>query len=249
MATKIEWTEETWNPITGCTRQSAGCQHCYAEIMARRLQAMKTKGYENGFKLTLHPERLKEPLSRRIPTSYFVNSMSDLFHEDVSFDFIDKIFDVICQTPKHHYQILTKRAEIMHNYFNLRKVPDNVWVGVTVEDKKNGVPRMDCLREIDANIRFISAEPLLEDLGELNLNGIHWVIVGGESGVSARPMDASWALNIKDQCEQKGVNFFFKQWGTWGADKKRGSKKENGRILQGREWNEMPSAHTERTFV
>ncbi|MCL2331838.1 MAG: phage Gp37/Gp68 family protein [Proteobacteria bacterium] len=240
MSTKIEWTEETWNPITGCTKKSAGCKFCYAEVMSRRLQAMGTPGYENGFKLTLHPERLLDPLKRKKPTKYFVNSMSDLFHEKVPVDFINKIISVIEKTPQHQYQILTKRADVMYKYFKTHKVPDNVWVGVTVENKVSGVPRMDYLRKITAKIHFISAEPLLEDLGELNLKGIDWVIVGGESGINARPMEESWAVNIQKQCKKNKVKFFFKQWGTWGADKTRGSKKTNGKSLRGKIYNEMP---------
>ncbi len=240
MSSKIEWTEETWNPIVGCTKKSAGCRYCYAEIMARRLQAMGTKGYEKGFELSFRPEKLEEPLKKKSPTSYFVNSMSDLFHEDVPYDYIDKVFDIIKKTPQHRYQILTKRANVMADYFSNRNVPDNAWIGVTVENKKEGLPRMDYLRKIPAKIRFISAEPLLEDLGVVNLDGIHWVIVGGESGVSARPMDKDWARNIRNQCEIADVSFFFKQWGTWGADKQKRSKKDNGRELDGKIYDGMP---------
>ena len=242
-ATTIEWTEQTWNPTTGCTKISPGCKHCYAEAMARRLQAMGVKGYENGFRLSILPERLVEPLNRRKPTTYFVNSMSDLFHNDIPFEFLDQVFDVIKRTPQHTYQILTKRASRMRKYFvpGERLLPSNVWLGVSVENRKYGLPRIDELREIEASIRFLSIEPLLEDIGEIDLTGIHWVIVGGESGPKARPMKPEWVSAIKEQCQQVGVAFFFKQWGGWGADGKKRPKKENGRVFAGRTWNQMPA--------
>lgn len=189
---RIEWTEQTWNPTVGCTKVSPGCKHCYAETMARRLQAMGTRGYENGFQLTLLPNRLGEPLKRKTPTVYFVNSMSDVFHEDVPDEYIDQVFDVIRKTPWHTYQILTKRSERMMAYFAGRQAPDNAWLGVSVEDQKYGVPRIDHLRKVRAKIRFLSVEPLLEDLNQIDLSGIHWVIVGGESGPLARPMQEEW---------------------------------------------------------
>lgn len=238
---KIEWTEATWNPITGCTKISPGCKHCYAETMSRRLQAMGAPGYENGFGLSLLPDRLTQPLRRRKPTMYFVNSMSDLFQNEVPFSFIDEVMNVIERTPWHTYQILTKRAKIMRRYFNNREIPPNAWLGVSVENKKYGVPRIEELQSIDVETRFLSVEPLLEGLGELNLNGIHWVIVGGESGPGARPMRESWATNIRDQCQKAGVDFFFKQWGAWGADGEKRSKKANGRKLEGEIWNMMPA--------
>lgn len=237
---KIEWTEQTWNPTVGCTKISPGCKHCYAEVMAQRLQAMGTRGYENGFKLSLLPSRLDEPLRRSKPTIYFVNSMSDVFHEEVPFSFIDQIFQTISRTPQHTYQILTKRAERMAEYFAARQVPQNAWMGVSVEDKKHGVPRIDHLRKVDAKVRFLSIEPLLEDLGDLDLNQIHWVIVGGESGPKARPMQEVWVEDIRIQCEEASVAFFFKQWGGWGADGKKRAKKQNGRELNGRTWDGMP---------
>jgi len=237
---KIEWTEQTWNPTVGCTKISPGCKHCYAEVMAQRLQAMGTRGYENGFKLSLLPSRLDEPLRRSKPTIYFVNSMSDVFHEEVPFSFIDQIFQTISKTPQHTYQILTKRAERMAEYFAARQVPQNAWMGVSVEDKKHGIPRIDHLRKVDAKVRFLSIEPLLEDLGDLDLNQIHWVIVGGESGPKARPMQEVWVEDIRIQCEEAGVAFFFKQWGGWGADGKKRAKKQNGRELNGRTWDGMP---------
>jgi len=241
-ATTIEWTEQTWNPTTGCTKVSSGCEHCYAETMANRLKAMGIKGYENGFNLRILPERLKEPLSRRKPTTYFVNSMSDLFHDGVPIEFLDQVFDVIRRTPQHTYQILTKRATRMRTYFEPEKrvVPHNVWLGVSVENRKQGLPRINELRAIDASIRFLSVEPLLEDLGPLDISGIHWVIVGGESGPKARPMKYQWIESIKNQCEESNVAFFFKQWGGWGADGKRRSKKANGRLFEGRVWDQMP---------
>jgi protein gp37 len=236
MTTKsqIEWTEQTWNPTTGCTKVSAGCKHCYAEVMAKRLKAMGANGYQNGFELSLLPERLMQPISRKKPTTYFVNSMSDLFHEDVPFAFIDKVFDVIRETPRHRYQILTKREDQLLTYFKTRTVPDNVWLGVSVENIKEGLPRIDILRKIPARIRFLSIEPLLEDLGEVDFSGIHWVIVGGESGSKARPMKEEWVLNIQEQCDEQNIAFFFKQWGTWGADGVKRNKHKNGKLLRNR---------------
>ena len=237
---RIEWTEQTWNPTTGCTKVSPGCKHCYAEVMARRLCAMGTPGYENAFKLALHPDRLGQPLKRKKPTVYFVNSMSDLFHEKIPDDFLDKIFSTIRQTPQHTYQILTKRAERLPRYFTDRNCPSNVWLGVTVEDKKYGLPRIDYLRQVKAKIRFLSIEPLLEDLGRINLDGIHWVIVGGESGHHARPMQYEWIENIQRQTKQNNIAFFFKQWGGWGADGIKRHKKANGRLFQGQTWDAYP---------
>lgn len=237
----IEWTEQTWNPTTGCTKVSPGCKHCYAETMAKRLQAMGVRGYENSFSLNLLPERLVEPLKRKKSTVYFVNSMSDLFHEDIPNAFIRQVFDVIKQTPQHTYQILTKRADRLPGFFSKYVAPTNAWLGVSVENRKHGLPRIDALRHIPAQIRFLSVEPLLEDLGNIELRGIHWVIVGGESGPKARPMKQEWVVNIKRQCEQQNVAFFFKQWGGWGADGKKRAKKQNGRILLGQTWDEMPS--------
>lgn len=244
-SSKIEWTEATWNPSIGCNKISAGCKFCYAEVMARRLKAMGTKGYEEGFKFKMLEGRIDYPLSIARPTKFFVNSMSDLFHEKMSFEFLDKVFETIRNTPRHTYQILTKREDVLAKYFASRTVPENVWLGVTVEiaSKKN---RIDVLRNIPARIRFLSLEPLLEDLGPLNLEGIQWVIVGGESGVNARPMKEEWAINIKKQCKAQQSSFFFKQWGTWGADGKKRNKKANGRILAGKEWNESPKVQSKR---
>ena len=238
---KIEWTEQTWNPIVGCTKISAGCKHCYAETLARRLRAMGTPGYENGFALALLPHRLEEPLRRKKSTIYFVNSMSDLFHEKVPDAYIEQIVDVMARTPQHSYQVLTKRAARMARFFKMRTVPDNVWLGVSVENRRHGVPRIDHLRNIQARIRFLSVEPLLEDVGPLNLIDIHWVIVGGESGPKARPMAPEWVESVRSQCKQQKVAFFFKQWGGWGADGHRRAKSKNGRLLNGRTWDEMPA--------
>jgi len=237
----IEWTEFTWNPATGCTKISPGCKYCYAETMAERLQAMGAPGYQNGFKMTLHPDRLTQPMQRKKPAIYFVNSMSDMFHEEIPFDFLDRMFDTIRKTPQHIYQILTKRPERMEEYFKTRTVPDNAWLGVTVEDKKYGLPRIDILRRIDAKIRFLSIEPLLEDLGQFDLSGIHWVIVGGESGAKARPMKAEWVEPIRQQCLSSDVPFFFKQWGMWGEDGVRRSKSANGRLLKGKKYDGVPT--------
>lgn len=238
---KIEWTEQTWNPVTGCVKMSPGCKHCYAETMAKRLQAMGAAGYDNGFGLSLLPERLGQPLRRKTPTMYFVNSMSDLFQEGVPLEFINEVFHVIEKTPWHTYQVLTKRAANMRRYFETRAVPNNAWLGVSVEDKKYGKPRISELLTIKAKTRFLSIEPLLEDLGRIRLSGIHWVIVGGESGAKARPMEESWAVNIRNQCDRAGVDFFFKQWGTWGADGKKRSKAANGRVLEGKTWDMIPA--------
>lgn len=237
----IEWTEQTWNPVTGCTKVSPGCKHCYAKTMSKRLQAMGAPGYDNGFKLSMLPERLSQPYRRRRPTMYFVNSMSDLFQQGVPFSFVDKVMAVIADTPMHTYQILTKRSGRMREYFSSRSVPANAWLGVSVEDKKYGVPRIADLQCIDAGVRFLSIEPLLEDIGQINLSGIHWVIVGGESGVGARPMDKRWPLKLRDQCEKANVDFFFKQWGAWGQDGVKRSKKANGRQLDGKTWDMIPA--------
>ena len=237
----IEWTEQTWNPTTGCTKISPGCLHCYAETMAKRLQAMSTHGYENGFKLSLLPNRLDQPITRKKPTMYFVNSMSDVFHEDIPDDYIDDIFNVISRTQQHTYQILTKRANRMHDYLINKNIPNNTWLGVTVENIEHGLPRIELLRQLNSKIRFLSCEPLLQDLGAIDLSDIHWVIAGGESGAKARPMDKQWAISLRDECEKQNVAFFFKQWGMWGADGKKRAKKANGRLLHGKVWDEYPS--------
>ncbi len=239
MSTKIEWTDKTWNPITGCTKKSAGCAHCYAEVMANRIKNMGLDKYRNGFSLTLHEDDLEEPLHWKKGHNVFVCSMSDIFHEEVPYEFVDKIFETIIKTPQHRYQILTKRAERMAEYFQSREIPKNVWLGVTVECKDT-MFRIDYLRKLRASVKFLSCEPLLEDLGEMCLNGIDWVIVGGESGPKARPMQAEWAINIRDQVENQNAAFFFKQWGTWGSDGIKRSKAKNGKLLEGQVVQKMP---------
>ena len=237
---KIEWTEHTWNPASGCTKISEGCRNCYAEKMAGRLKAMGLKGYENGFRLTLQPERLTDPLNRKKPTMYFVNSMSDIFHDRIPDDYIRQVFGVIRACPQHTFQLLTKRAERMERFMRTVSAPPNAWLGVTVENRKEGVPRIDHLRRVNSRVRFLSIEPLLEDLGPVDLSGIQWVIVGGESGPNARPMMPQWAENIQSRCDRYNVSFFFKQWGGWGADGKKRAKRFNGRLLLGRTWDNMP---------
>lgn len=236
---KIEWTDKTWNPVTGCTKKSEGCVHCYAEVMARRLKGMGKPKYKNAFRLTLQPKALDEPKSWTKSHNIFVCSMGDLFHEKVPFAYIDKVMQTITETPQHRYQILTKRAERMHEYFTNHSIPSNVWLGVTVESKKN-IFRIDYLRDLNAPVRFLSCEPLLEDLEDLNLLGINWIIVGGESGMQARPMKSEWLLNIYQQAKKQHIAFFFKQWGTWGPDGIKRNKHANGKELYGKIVQEMP---------
>jgi protein gp37 len=238
--TKIEWTDATWNPITGCTKISEGCRHCYAETMSRRLCAMGVDKYQNNFKVTLHHDDLEEPYRWHKPRTIFVCSMSDLFHKEVPYEFVDKIMRVITETPQHRYQILTKRADRMADYFSKHNVPKNVWLGTTVE-VRSSKPRIDYLKKINGvSIKFLSCEPLLEDLGTIDLDGINWIIVGGESGRQARPMQEDWVIAIKRQVEAAGKAFFFKQWGTWGSDGIKRDKHKNGKILQGNICQEMP---------
>lgn len=233
--TKIEWTEATWNPTTGCTKVSAGCTHCYAEKMSNRLHALGVKKYKNKFKLTLHPDSLGLPLKWKKPKKIFVNSMSDLFHEDVPFHFIDKLFDIMKKCPQHQFQILTKRPRRMHEYMK-EKVPlDNVWLGTTIENEDN-LWRTSFLINTPAKVRFWSCEPLLgplNDMGDFCLNGIDWIIVGGESGPNHRPMKPEWVREIRDQCREQGIAFFFKQWGG-------NTPKSGGRELDGKTYNEYP---------
>ena len=246
---KIEWTEATWNPSAGCNKVSSGCANCYAEVMAKRLQAMGMKGYENGFTFNIVPERLKEPYKIKKPTVFFVNSMSDIFHERMPKKYLNQIFAVIENTPHHTYQILTKRAERMFEYLSEKKIPENIWLGITVENRMQALSPIDYLRKIKATVLFLSVEPLLEDLGEIDLTNINWVIVGGESGNKARPMEKSWVLNIKKQCNEKDIAFFFKQWGTWGADKVKRNKKLNGKELDGEIFQEFPKSIAEQFHV
>lgn len=231
-ATKIEWTEATWNPTSGCTKLSAGCKNCYAERMAKRLQAMGVEKYKDGFKLRIHPEVLEEPYTWRNPRTVFVNSMSDLFHEEMPFDFIEKVFKVMNDNPIHTFQVLTKRADILFKYANKLNWTKNIWMGVTVENQDN-ISRVDFLRQIDANVKFLSIEPLIGRIENLNLDKIDWVIVGGESGPGARHMDENWVMELKEQCVKQSTPFFFKQWGGT-------NKKKNGRLLGGQTWDEMP---------
>ena len=230
--TKIEWTESTWNPVTGCTKISPGCKHCYAERMAKRLHAMRQPNYANGFKLTLHPQALEIPLSWKKPQMIFVNSMSDLFHKDVPVDFIQQVFDVMRRADWHRFQVLTKRAERLLEIDSQIEWPSNVWMGVSGENQDYKY-RIDLLRQTHARIKFLSLEPLLGPLRRLNLKGINWVIVGGESGPGARPVLEEWVIDIRDQCRAKRAPFFFKQWG--GVQKKRA-----GRLLQGETLSQMP---------
>lgn len=237
--TKIEWTDKTWNPITGCTKISAGCAHCYAEKMAVRLQAMGVSKYVNGFSPTMHDKALLEPYKWKQSHNIFVCSMADLFHESIPFDFIDKVMTTIQQTKQHRYQVLTKRASRMVEYFSQAIIPENVWLGVTVEVEQSK-QRIDFLKKLSAPIRFLSCEPLLEDLGQLDLSGIDWVIVGGESGAHARPMKPEWVRSIYTQTKEQRVAFFFKQWGTWGSDGIKRNKKANGKVLDGKIIQIMP---------
>lgn len=234
MATQsaIEWTEMTWNPVTGCTKVSEGCRHCYAERMALRLRAMGNRRYANGFDVTLHDDLVDLPRTLRQPRPIFVNSMSDLFHEDVPEEFIGRVFETMVACPQHTFQVLTKRSRRLRDMAGRLPWPKNVWIGVSVENERV-LGRMDDLREVPASVRFVSCEPLLGPLDNLNLRGIHWVIVGGESGPHARPMKPEWVESILEQCRQAGVAFFFKQWG--------GTRKEfTGRLLHGRTYDEMP---------
>ncbi len=228
----IEWTESTWNPVTGCTKVSPGCKFCYAERMARRLHGMRQPRYANGFKLTPHEDLLELPLRWKKPQTIFVNSMSDLFHEDVPAWFILKAFDVMRRASWHQFQVLTKRSDSLRQLAPSIIWPENVWMGVSVE-RQDYVSRIDDLRETGAAIKFLSVEPLLGPLRNLDLTGIHWVIVGGESGPGARPMQEEWVLEIKAQCRSARVPFFFKQWGGF-------NKKKAGRLLRGRTWDELP---------
>jgi len=228
----IEWTQATWNPVTGCTKISQGCKHCYAERMAKRLQAMGKSQYQNGFKLTLQPSMLDLPRKWKRPRVIFVNSMSDLFHEDVPLDYIKRVFDVMNECPQHTFQVLTKRPERAAQYAPDVCWSDNIWMGTSVENVLVR-HRIASLREVPANVRFLSVEPLIGPIRNLALTGIHWVIVGGESGPGARPIEADWVRYIRDRCVERGVPFFFKQWGGV-------NKKAAGRELDGRTWDDLP---------
>ncbi len=229
---KIEWTELTWNPTTGCNKVSQGCKFCYAERMAKRLKAMGQQKYKNGFRLTLHKDALKIPYTWKSPKIVFVNSMSDLFHKDISLEFIQRVFKVMNDNPQHVFQVLTKRADILLEYHKELKWTHNIWMGVSVEDEES-LWRVRDLKKTRAKTKFLSCEPLLGSLKKLRLSKIDWVIVGGESGPKARPMDPKWVYEIHDKCDEAGVKFFFKQWGGT-------NKKKAGRILNGQTYNEMP---------
>jgi len=235
----IEWTESTWNPATGCTKISIGCNNCYAERMAIRLKAMGQENYKNGFKPTIHEHVLELPYKWKKPQTIFVNSMSDLFHRDIPTDFILKTFTVMEKANWHRFQILTKRSTRLRELFRKLHWTPNIWMGVTVENKEY-ISRIDDLRHSGANVKFLSLEPLLGPLSNLNLEGIDWIIVGGESGPGARPMKESWVTDIRDQCLKTGTAFFFKQWGGT-------NKKKNGRMLEGHTWDQMPE--TEKVLV
>jgi protein gp37 len=228
----IEWTDATWNPVTGCTKISPGCKNCYAERLSKRLKAMGQANYRNGFKLTLQPQMLELPLQWKAPKRIFVNSMSDLFHTDVPTEYIKRVFDVMGLAHWHQYQVLTKRSERVLKLSKVLEWAPQIWMGVSVETAKYKF-RIDDLRNTRAHVKFLSLEPLLGSLGKLNLRGIDWAIVGGESGPGARLVDSNWVTEIRDQCVKAGVAFFFKQWG--GVQKKR-----TGRTLEGRTWDQMP---------
>lgn len=228
----IEWTEMTWNPTTGCDKISAGCKYCYAEVMTRRLMAMGIDKYKDGFRVRTHEDSLQTPFSWNKPKVVFVNSMSDLFHPEVPIEFIQKVFFVMNETPQHTYQVLTKRAERLFEIHDQLNWTSNIWMGVSVEDDRV-IGRIDFLRETNAQTKFLSCEPLIGPLHNMNLNGIDWVIVGGESGRKARPIYESWVWDIKQQCDEQGSAFFFKQWGGV-------NKKKTGRELGGRTYDEMP---------
>jgi protein gp37 len=234
----IEWTEMTWNPVTGCTKISEGCKNCYAESFTRRLKAMGVKKYEDGFNIRIHPDSLQEPFTWKKPKVVFVNSMSDLFHEKVPVEFIQQVFQVMKDNPQHVFQVLTKRADVLLYYDKERLLnwTHNIWMGVSVENDWNK-NRIDLLSQTGARTKFLSCEPLIGPIGKMNLEKIDWVIVGGESGLKARPMKKEWVVDIKTQCIEKNVAFFFKQWGGK-------NKKKAGRLLEGKIWDEMPEILT-----
>lgn len=237
--TSIEWTDATWNPVTGCTKISPGCDNCYAERFSERFRGVRGNAFEQGFDLTLRPERLQQPLGWRQPKMIFVNSMSDLFHKDVPDSFISKVFDTMESADWHNFQLLTKRSSLMRDFLRRRygngRGPLHIWCGVSVEDGARK-SRVQHLRDAPAGTRFLSIEPLIGSIGSLDLNGIDWVIVGGESGPRARPMDPEWVREVRDQCQEAGVAFFFKQWGGF-------RPKSGGRTLDGREWSEFPASN------
>jgi protein gp37 len=238
MTTQIEWTDATWNPVTGCTKITRGCDFCYAERFSERFRGVMGHPFEHGFDLVLRADRLKQPLTWRQPKRIFVNSMSDLFHKGIPKAFVDAAFDTMEAADWHTFQLLAKRSSLMARYLRGRYgsnlAPAHIWFGVSVEDRQNAV-RIEHLRATRAAVKFISFEPLLGPIGEVELTGVDWAIVGGESGPNARPMDEAWAVELRDQCVSAGVAFFFKQWGGL-------RPKSGGRLLRGREWNEYPGA-------
>jgi protein gp37 len=245
----IEWTDATWNPVTGCTKISAGCDNCYASRFSERWRGVKGHPFENGFDLTIRPERLLQPFSWKRPRMIFVNSMSDLFHKEIPKSHISRVFDTMEKADWHTYQVLTKRSSLLQKFINerykSRKAPGHMWFGVSVENSQT-TSRIIHLQNTNAGVRFLSIEPLIAPVGKLNLKGIDWVIVGGESGPGARPMDSRWVINIRNQCVKSKVAFFFKQWGGL-------TPKTGGRLLEGKEWNQFPielplisSQHKER---
>lgn len=238
---KIEWTGKTWNPVTGCTKISEGCRNCYAERLSKRLKGMGNPSYLNGFELTIQPRMLAKPLEWKKPSLIFVNSMSDLFHKDVSLDYIKDVFRVMKQAHWHEFQVLTKRSDRLKQLSAELEWPENVWMGVSVENQAV-VNRIDDLRSTGAQTKFLSIEPLIGEIGQLDLEGIDWVIVGGESGTDARPMDASWVRDLRDQCSEASVPFFFKQWGGV-------NKKVTGRVLDGQTYDEYPSRAYENVSI
>jgi protein gp37 len=235
--TSIEWTDATWNPVTGCTKISAGCDHCYAERFSERFRGTDGHPFESGFDLTLRPERLEQPLRWRAPRMIFVNSMSDLFHKEIPREFISRVFDTMEAASWHTFQVLTKRSSLMRNFlrerYGTKRAPFHVWFGVSIEDGTR-TSRVRHLREAPAGVRFLSIEPLIGQVGKLDLFGIDWVIVGGESGPGARPMKEEWAIEVRDQCRANNIAFFFKQWGGR-------SPKSGGRLLVGKEWSQFPA--------
>lgn len=241
-STQIEWTDSTWNPVTGCTKVTAGCDFCYAERFSERFRGVKGHPFENGFDLTLRPERLEQPLRWQQPRRIFVNSMSDLFHKEVPATFIDAVFDTMEKASWHTYQVLTKRSSLMVRYLRERYgdglAPRHIWLGVSIEDAKNAV-RLNHLKTARASIKFVSFEPLIGPVGPVDLKGIDWVIVGGESGPRSRAIDEAWVLEIRDRCKADKVAFFFKQWGGI-------RPKSGGRLLKGREWNQYPDVLKKR---
>ncbi len=235
--TKIAWTERTWNPNTGCTKLSAGCLNCYASSLAARLKAMGVKKYQNGFKLTLHPNEIAKPFEWKRPSVIFVNSMSDLFHEEIPVEYIKRVFNAMNDCERHIFQVLTKRAIRMRDICRDMEIKNHIWLGVTVENVQ-GEFRIDLLREVRAKVKFLSIEPMLEALPNLNLEKIDWIIVGGESGPRARPIQEEWVEDVHRQCKKEGVQFFFKQWGGF-------NKKQNGNLLHGKKYEEYPSEYAD----